>query len=99
MSNPFEVDDIQTDQQKAYQPFKDALMRGKVQFSYTKKDGSKREAIGTTCPELIPADKQITTAGKKEFDHIQNYYDFTVENGGDWRAMIKENLIDFTPIQ
>lgn len=100
MENPFgEVEILQTEKEKTYEPFKQALMNGQVDFSYTKKDGTIRHAVGTTCPSLIPAEKQIQNSGKKEFDHIQNYFDLTIADGGDWRAFIKDNLIEFTPIQ
>ena len=42
---------------------KKALYEGIVVFEFIKKDGSKRHARGTTCPDLVPADD--TPKGKR----------------------------------
>lgn len=42
---------------------KKALYEGIVIFYFIKKDGSKRQARGTTCPDLVPADE--TPKGKR----------------------------------
>ena len=42
---------------------KKALYEGIVIFDFIKKDGSKRQARGTTCPDLVPADD--TPKGKR----------------------------------
>ena len=34
--------------------FREALRNGEVMFTYTKKDGSMRRAVGTLCEKLIP---------------------------------------------
>lgn len=88
MDNPFEVEMLHTDAEKAWQPFIDKLMAGKVSFQYKKKDNSLRDANGTLCPELIPDIQK--TSEKKQFDHTQNYYDI---DAMDWRCFIKGNFI------
>ena len=40
-----------------YESFKDALSNGFARFTYYKKDGTTRTALGTRSPLLIPADK------------------------------------------
>jgi len=42
---------------------KKALYEGIVIFDFIKKDGSKRKARGTTCPDLVPSDD--TPKGKR----------------------------------
>lgn len=42
---------------------KKALYEGIVIFEFIKKDGSLRQARGTTCPDLVPADD--TPKGKR----------------------------------
>ena len=42
---------------------KKALYEGIVIFDFIKKDGSLRQARGTTCPDLVPADD--TPKGKR----------------------------------
>ena len=34
--------------------FREALRNGEVKFTYTKKDGSMRRAVGTLCKKLLP---------------------------------------------
>lgn len=34
--------------------FREALKNGEVKFTYTKKDGSMRRAVGTLCKKLLP---------------------------------------------
>ncbi len=85
-----QIEMVQTEKEKAFQPFLDQLLAGKVEFQYKKKDGSIRDATGTLCADLIPDDKKVSGSEKKEFDHTQNYYDF---GANDWRTFIKDNLI------
>ena len=40
-----------------FESFRDALSNGFARFTYYKKDGSTRTALGTRSPLLIPADK------------------------------------------
>ena len=41
--------------------FREALKNGEVKFSYTKKDGTKRCAVGTLCEKLIPKETPMDT--------------------------------------
>ena len=40
-----------------FESFRDALSNGFARFTYYKKDGSTRTALGTRSPSLIPTDK------------------------------------------
>ena len=41
--------------------FREALKNGEVKFSYTKKDGTMRQAVGTLCEKLIPKETPMDT--------------------------------------
>ena len=41
--------------------FREALKNGEVMFTYTKKDGSLRRAVGTLCEKLIPKETPMDT--------------------------------------
>lgn len=61
-----------------------SLCLGIVKFSYTKKDGSRREAVGTL--DSVPAVK-----GERRTNHgVLTYFDLDAQN---WRAAKVENLI------
>lgn len=40
-----------------FESFRDAISNGFARFTYYKKDGTLRQALGTRSPSLIPADK------------------------------------------
>lgn len=41
--------------------FREALKNGEVMFTYTKKDGTLRRAVGTLCEKLIPKETPMDT--------------------------------------
>ena len=41
--------------------FREALKNGEVKFTYTKKDGTMRQAVGTLCEKLIPKETPMDT--------------------------------------
>lgn len=41
--------------------FREALRNGEVKFTYTKKDGSMRRAVGTLCEKLLPKTTPMDT--------------------------------------
>ena len=41
--------------------FREALKNGEVKFSYAKKDGSMRRAVGTLCEKLLPKTTPMDT--------------------------------------
>lgn len=41
--------------------FREALKNGEVKFSYTKKDGTVRRAVGTLCEKLLPKTTPMDT--------------------------------------
>ena len=63
-----------------------------VKFKYKKKDGSIREAVGTTNFDLVPEEHQPKLADARAAEGLVKYYD-TEKNG--WRSAVEENLISF----
>ena len=41
--------------------FREALKNGEVMFTYTKKDGTLRRAVGTLCEKLLPKETPMDT--------------------------------------
>jgi hypothetical protein len=67
-----------------------------VQISFTKKDGTLRNMVGTTNLKLIPESDHPANDNSKKYvnDEICCVYD--LENDG-WRSFILANIIDFKP--
>jgi len=74
------------------QELQQKLREGIVEFAYTKKDGSTRNAKGTLNTELIDkfgaTPKGTGTA--KQNDEVLAYYDINAEG---WRSFRKESLL------
>ena len=75
--------------------FCQALRNGVVTFSFWKKDGSIREAKGTTHPLLIPEDMKPTSdsslKGRANYSAI-SFFDLDKQ---DWRSFSITNFIGF----
>lgn len=72
--------------------FKNALHKGVVEFSYTKKNGETRKAKGTLNIDIMGEDKAPKGAGYEVSDSTIRYYDLNSEG---WRSFVIENLIDW----
>ena len=75
--------------------FRKRLSEGIVEFKYTKKDGTIREAKGTTNPDIISefVEQIASDKPKREMkisESSTRYFD--IETKG-WRSFINENLI------
>lgn len=77
--------------------FKKMLYTSELSFSFTKKDGSIREARGTTNEEFLERENLYkfseNSNSTKQSEHIVKYFDLD-SNG--WRSFIFENLIEIT---
>ena len=73
--------------------FCQALRNGVVTFSFWKKDGSIREAKGTTHPVLIPLDKR--PKGEKAVSSQYSAISFFDLDKQDWRSFSITNFIGF----
>ena len=76
--------------------FNEALKDGVVKFSFWKKDGTIREAKGTTLLLLVPKDKQPKGIQNSKFK-IQNYgtIPFFDLDKGEWRSFSITHFIGF----
>ena len=74
-----------------------ALNNGVIRFSFWKKDGSIREAVGTTNLVLIPLDKLPKNTS---YDHLPNYQTITFFDleKSEWRSFNIASFIGFVSI-
>ena len=72
--------------------FKKALYDGKVKFSYTKKDNSIRDAVGTLNIDVMGKENEPKGTGYEITDSNIRYYDLNSEG---WRSFIVDNLISW----
>lgn len=75
--------------------FRKKLSEGIVEFKFTKKDGTVREAKGTTNPDIISEYVEPIASDKpkrdvKISDNSTRYFD--IDSKG-WRSFVNENLI------
>ena len=76
---------------------REKLHQGEVNFVFKKKDGSRRAAVGTTNPDLIPLDllgSQKTPEQSLEEQRSQGivrYFDIEKEG---WRSCKVENILE-----
>ena len=88
-----------------FESFRAKLSAGVWRFSYLKKDGTIREAVGTLCMDLIPEDKRpkgINSEALNDTGGALNraepaagvfpYYDL---DAGGWRSFRLDNFIGF----
>ena len=71
---------------------KEKLKKGIVKFSYEKKDGTIREAEGTTKVSIIEEHNAVPqeNSGYSYTDKVTRYYDTNSEG---WRSFRNENLV------
>lgn len=72
---------------------KQDLSKGAVRFKFTKKDGTIREAFGTTNLGFIPVEKHPHTDNQDKYfsEVVTRYYDLDVK---DWRSFQNDSLIE-----
>ena len=79
-----------------FESFRNMLRTGSYRFSYFKKDGSIREAIGTLNPDLIPEEHHPKALSAARSDSSENssftYYDLSIPG---WRSFRLDNFIGF----
>ena len=79
-----------------YESFRDALSNGFARFTYYKKDGTNRTALGTRSACLIPierAPKGLTSDGENTWEDNAKaipYYDL---EKGEWRSFSVLNFV------
>lgn len=78
------------------QELRDMLSQGFVNIIYIKiSTGEKRNAVATTCLDLIPESKHPKKNPKQKAwvkDGYVRYFDFTVN---DWRCLLMSNIVSY----
>ena len=74
-----------------FESFRDALANGFARFTYYKKDGSTRTALGTRSPLLIPADKAPGASPLRNEERDKAFPYFDLEKM-EWRSF---NVLNF----
>lgn len=71
---------------------KEKIKKGIVKFSYEKKDGTIREAEGTTKPSILEEHNAVPQENSEYSytDEVTRYYDIGSEG---WRSFRNENLV------
>lgn len=82
-----------------FESFRDAISNGFARFTYYKKDGTTRTALGTRAPSLIPVDK--LPKGSQNNDEWQDnakaipYFDL---DKNEWRSFSVLNFISLDKV-
>ena len=74
---------------------RERLRKGSVLFVYVKGDGTRRVALGTLSPELIPADKMPKSTDEETYKTrlaLVTYYDLDAHG---WRSFYFFSLLGF----
>ena len=69
---------------------KKRLKEGEVEFTYRKKDGSLRNAKGTTKNDIIPEEHTPKGVTMNTPNNVCRYFDLNTEG---WRSFLIENLV------
>ncbi len=72
--------------------FREELHKREVEFSYTKKNGEERTALGTLNFDIMGEENKPKGTGRVTPDTVINYYDLDSEG---WRSFLIENFIGF----
>ena len=84
-----------------FESFRDALSNGFARFTYYKKDGSTRTAIGTRSPSLIPTDKlpkgdmSDGAATREDSANAIPYFDL---DKNEWRSFSVLNFVSLDKV-
>ena len=75
-----------------FESFRDAISNGFARFTYRKKDGTTRSALGTRSPTLIPADKAPKGENREsKIEDCKSIPYFDLEKN-EWRSF---NVLNF----
>ena len=79
-----------------FESFRDAISNGFARFTYTKKDGTTRTALGTRSPSLIPVDKlpkgDMSDGAAMKEDNIKAIPYFDLDKN-EWRSFSVLNFV------
>ena len=78
------------EQNSLVEKLKKKLHEGETQFTYRKKNGEERMAVGTLNKEIYGEENAPKGTEAKLADNVIRYFDM---NSAGWRSFIAENLI------
>lgn len=81
--------------EKTVETLNELLNKGVVKFSYKKKNGEVRNAIGTKNFDYVSenfGDEMLPKGGNTYTDEVIRYFDTNSEG---WRSFRKENFLDY----
>ena len=77
--------------QELVEQLKAKMLKGEVNFKYTKKNGEERIATGTLNQEIMGEDN---VPKGSEFQKSENAFRYFDTKADGWRSFIKDNLIE-----
>ena len=77
--------------------FRQWLSDGVVTFTFMKKDGSLREARGTTHPLLIPSEDQPLSLGPESVTHLKSIPFYDIDKKA-WRSFSITHFVGFITV-
>ena len=82
-----------------FESFRDALSNGFARFTYLKKDGTYRTALGTRSPLLIPADKvPKCPQNNEEWEERANAIPYFDLEKNEWRSFTVLNFVSLDEV-
>ena len=78
-----------------FESFREALSNGFARFTYYKKDGTTRTALGTRSPSLIPLDKVPNTYNTDEIKDTAKAIPYFDLEKNEWRSF---NVLNFNSL-
>ena len=81
-----------------FESFRDALANGFARFTYYKKDGSTRTALGTRSSSLIPLDKVPNTYNTDEIKDTAKAIPYFDLDKREWRSFSVLNFVSLDQV-
>ena len=78
-----------------FESFRDAISNGFARFTYRKKDGTTRTALGTRAPSLIPVDKAPKALPEGAWDDSVKAIPYFDLDKNEWRSF---NVLNFVSL-
>ena len=78
-----------------FESFREALSKGFARFTYIKKDGTTRTALGTRADSLIPLDKMPNTYDSDEIKDTAKAIPYFDLDKNEWRSF---NVLNFVSL-
>lgn len=80
-----------------FESFRDAISNGFARFTYFKKDGTTRTALGTRSPLLIPAEHQPSSGAPNKNSEFATIPYFDLDKN-EWRSFSVLNFVSLDKV-